>query len=339
MVRVYTDGACLGNPGPGGWAWVSDAGPFASGAEPRTTNQRMEITAAWRAVQAHAGEALRVVSDSTYVVNCFRQGWWRTWLAKGWVNSKKQPVANRDLWEPFIELVRARDDVDFEWVKGHSGDAFNDAADRLATLAALTQEGRAGERLDPAEVAAMPEDRPVDRQADGIDGHAVVVAGHRPPELGGYDPNPVADSVRARLRQILEAKRELHPDLVVVTGLGLGAEQLGAEAADEADIPFVAVLPFPAPESVWPQASQRRFRRLVPRAREVRVTGRAEPRSRQQAGKAIGRRDDLLGRLADEAVVVWDGEDAAVGRQVRALQQVLGEEEVWLVDPADLTSA
>ena len=80
-------------------------------------------------------DPLEVVSDSTYVVNCFRDGWWRGWLAKGWVNAKRQPVANRDLWEPLVALVRARD-VRFRWVKGHGGDPMNDKVDRLAVEAA-----------------------------------------------------------------------------------------------------------------------------------------------------------------------------------------------------------
>ncbi len=336
QVRVYTDGACLGNPGPGGWAWVTSDGPHASGAEPRTTNQRMELTAAWRAVEAHPDRPVTVVSDSTYVVNCFRNGWWKGWLERGWRNSKKQPVANRDLWEPFVALVTGRDDVTFEWVKGHSGDPMNDAADRLATAAALAQEGRAGDRLDPAEVAALPEDVPPEQADAEPRGRALLVTGHRPPELGGWDDNPVADAVRDLLTRIVRAKAELHPDLVVLTGMGLGAEQLGAEAAVEAGVPFVAVLAFPEPESVWPEESRRRYRRLVPKAREVRLAGRSTPSTRQEAGKAIGRRDDLLTRLADEAVVVWDGDDASLRRRVTALRRALGEEEVWVVDPAEL---
>jgi ribonuclease HI len=77
-----------------------------------------------------------VVSDSTYVVNCFRDNWWRGWLARGWKNSQKQPVANRDLWEPLIELVRGRPGISFRWVKGHSGDRMNDLVDQLAVVAA-----------------------------------------------------------------------------------------------------------------------------------------------------------------------------------------------------------
>ena len=81
--RAYTDGACSGNPGPGGWAWVVPDGPFASGAEPRTTNQRMELQAAFEAARAIDGP-LVIVSDSTYVVNCFKQRWWEGWLKRGW---------------------------------------------------------------------------------------------------------------------------------------------------------------------------------------------------------------------------------------------------------------
>ena len=79
---------------------------------------------------------IEVVSDSTYVVNCFRDGWWRGWLARGWTNSQKKPVANQDLWEPLIDLVRSRGGVSFRWVKGHSGDRMNDLVDGLAVIAA-----------------------------------------------------------------------------------------------------------------------------------------------------------------------------------------------------------
>ncbi len=132
-LEVWTDGACSGNPGPGGWAWATQDGRQGSGGAPATTNQRMEIQAALEAVRALEG-GLVVVSDSTYVVNCFRDAWWKGWLARGWVNSAKKPVANRDLWEPLIELVRERD-VRFRWVKGHSGDPMNDLVDRLAVEA------------------------------------------------------------------------------------------------------------------------------------------------------------------------------------------------------------
>ena len=130
-LEVWTDGACSGNPGPGGWAWATQDGRQDSGGEARTTNQRMEIRAALEAVRALPGP-LVVVSDSTYVVNCFRDGWWKGWLARGWTTSAKKPVVSRDLWEPLITLVTERGDVSFRWVKGHSGDPMNDLVDALA---------------------------------------------------------------------------------------------------------------------------------------------------------------------------------------------------------------
>lgn len=130
-LEVWTDGACSGNPGPGGWAWATRDGRQASGGEPETTNQRMEIRAALEAVRALDGP-LVVVSDSTYVVNCFRDGWWKGWLARGWVTSARKPVVSRDLWEPLVTLVNERGDISFRWTKGHAGDEMNDLVDRLA---------------------------------------------------------------------------------------------------------------------------------------------------------------------------------------------------------------
>jgi ribonuclease HI len=133
---VYTDGACSGNPGPGGWAWAIDRDRFASGSERPSTNQRMEIRAALEAVTALPGP-LVVVSDSTYVVNCFRDQWWVGWLQRGWTNSQKKPVANRDLWEPLDHAVEQREDDAIQWVKGHSGHEMNDLVDGLAVAASL----------------------------------------------------------------------------------------------------------------------------------------------------------------------------------------------------------
>ncbi len=136
VIVIYTDGACSGNPGPGGWAWaVAPSGEINdSGAEARSTNQRMEIMAAYQAVIHFEDDPriIRIVADSTYVVKCFNDGWWRGWHKRGWKNSQRQPVANRDLWEPFIELVINRGRVEFEWVKGHSGNRMNDYVDALA---------------------------------------------------------------------------------------------------------------------------------------------------------------------------------------------------------------
>ncbi len=136
---VYTDGACSGNPGPGGWAWaVAPSGPFEAGAEAQSTNQRMELAAVLEALRKLDGP-LEVRSDSTYVVNCFRDRWWEGWLKRGWVNSQKKPVANRDLWEPLVTAVRDRGNITFRWVKGHSGDPMNDLVDQLAVRAGQAQ--------------------------------------------------------------------------------------------------------------------------------------------------------------------------------------------------------
>jgi ribonuclease HI/uncharacterized phage-like protein YoqJ len=330
-LSVYTDGACLGNPGPGGWAWAVEGGPYASGAEDPSTNQRMEIAAALEAVWALSGE-LVVVSDSTYVVNCFRDRWCEGWLDRGWLNKARKPVANRDLWQPLVELVQERGDVSFRWVKGHSGDVMNDLVDRLAVEAASTQQGRSGEGR-PAGLG--PADAPgrATPAGDVPAGHLVAITGHRPPELGGYDANPVADRVRTKLVEILAATAEVRPELVVLTGLGLGAEQLGAEAAAAAGVPYVAVLAFPGQESVWPEARRRRYQELLAGAGSQVVVQAKAPATKAQAGVALARRDAWLARNADEAVVVWDRQDPVVGRLARSFQDALGETEVWLLEP------
>jgi ribonuclease HI len=149
LTTVFTDGACLGNPGPGGWAWAVPQGRYQSGPEEYTTNQRMEIRAALEAVTAITG-AVEVVSDSTYVVNCFRDQWWAGWLARGWLNSAKKPVANRDLWEPLINSYQAEPGrIRFRWVKGHSNDVMNDLVDRLAVAAAASQTAASGTGVPP----------------------------------------------------------------------------------------------------------------------------------------------------------------------------------------------
>jgi ribonuclease HI len=280
VTTVYTDGACLHNPdGPGGWAWAVPDGPFASGHGSETTNQRMELTAALEAMRALSGP-LTVVSDSTYVVNCFRKRWFDGWERRGWTNASRQPVANQDLWKPMVELFHSRgDELTFRWVKGHSGDAMNDLVDRLAVEAARTQQGRSGGR--PPTTLGEP-DRPTpqrSRAAAGAggpgapNGFKVIVLGHRPPQLGGYDENPVAGRVRTKLTEVLAGLAAVHPDLVVLTGLGLGAEQLGAEAAAAAKVAYVGVLAFPDQDSVWPQARRAAYRRLVAAADDTIMLG------------------------------------------------------------------
>ena len=294
----------------------------------------MEISAAFEAVRAVDGP-VEVVSDSTYVVNCFRDRWWEGWIARGWRNAAKQPVANRDLWEPFIAEVQRRGpgQIAFRWVKGHATDPYNDLVDRLAVEAARTQRGRTGEGR-PAGLGAA--DDPAGRA--GTDpsipgGFRLAAAGHRPPQLGGYEANPVSDRVKSKLAALLAAERELHPDAVVLTGLGLGAEQLAAEAAEAAGVPFVAVLPYPDQDAPWPPDSRRRYARLLEGAAATVTLQSKPPASRQQAGGALRRRDAWIARNADEAIVVWDGDDAVVGRQVRSLQDALGEEQVMIIEP------
>ena len=168
-LTVFTDGACSGNPGPGGWGWAVPDGPYGSGSAPKSTNQRMEVAAALEALKALGPVTpgpIEVVSDSTYVVNCFRDRWWEGWIARGWKNKAKQPVANRDLWEPLIEHVRVRmstpGNVRFRWVKGHSGNPMNEFVDQLAVAACWAQ--------SPTTIVGMsvPFDRPFDRPFDGL---------------------------------------------------------------------------------------------------------------------------------------------------------------------------
>jgi ribonuclease HI len=137
-VILSVDGACSGNPGPGGWAAIivdGDTEREISGAEPLTTNQRMELTAAIEGLAAIAeGRRVHLYSDSAYVVNCFRDRWWERWERAGWTNAGKQPIANRDLWERLLREARSRE-VEWHKVRGHSGDPLNDRVDALARAA------------------------------------------------------------------------------------------------------------------------------------------------------------------------------------------------------------
>jgi ribonuclease HI/uncharacterized phage-like protein YoqJ len=331
---AYTDGACIGNPGPGGWAWAVPGGPHASGADPQTTNQRMEIRAALEAVRALPGR-LEVVSDSTYVVKCFHDRWYVKWEANGWRTSGRKEVVNQDLWRPLVGLFHEREgELEFRWVKGHSGDVMNDVVDRLATEAAARQEGRSG-TAPPVDLGAADEtpSRAVGVAANAAPaGYRVVVLGHRPPDLGGYDDNPIAAAVRRRMIEILRGLAKVHRDLVVLTGLGLGAEQLGAEAAAAAGVPFVSVLPFPDPDKVWPAASRAAFTLLADAAHDTIVITPKPPASKQAAGIALGRRNAWLAAHADAALVVWDGKDRTLRDDVRALERRIPDD-VWLVAP------
>lgn len=138
-VVVYTDGACSGNPGPGGWGAVLMYGPTLkeiSGGETRTTNNRMEMMAAIQALEMLKEPVrVRLHSDSSYLVNCFRERWFERWERNGWRNAKKEPVENRDLWERLLALTR-RHEVTFVKVKGHADDEWNNRCDELARAAA-----------------------------------------------------------------------------------------------------------------------------------------------------------------------------------------------------------
>ncbi len=137
-IVMYTDGACSGNPGPGGWGaiLIEDGRELElSGGESSTTNQRMELTAPLEGLRSLAGRRrVAIYSDSAYVINCFRDKWYVRWRRNGWINSQKKPVENRDLWEPLIAEVE-RHDVTWHKVAGHSGDPLNDRADALARAA------------------------------------------------------------------------------------------------------------------------------------------------------------------------------------------------------------
>jgi len=137
-VVVYTDGACSGNPGPGGWGTVllyGETRKELSGAEPHTTNQRMELKAAAMALRALKMPcAVTLYSDSAYLINAFVQNWFAKWEINGWLNSKKQPVENADLWRELRGLAKAHR---VTWVKvpGHAGVPENERCDQLARAA------------------------------------------------------------------------------------------------------------------------------------------------------------------------------------------------------------
>lgn len=140
-VIIYTDGACKGNPGPGGWAARlihTDTGRIRelSGGEANTTNNRMELTAAIRALQALKRPVyVEVHSDSSYLVNAFKQGWLARWRHNGWRTSARKPVENQDLWQQLLEATGSHH-IRWNYVKGHAGHEHNEACDRLAVAEA-----------------------------------------------------------------------------------------------------------------------------------------------------------------------------------------------------------
>ena len=138
-VLIYTDGACSGNPGPGGWGAVLIYNEFRkeiSGGEHETTNNRMELTAAIRALSLLKEPcAVDLYTDSTYLCNGFEKQWVDQWVRNGWKTSSKKPVENQDLWKELIQLNSVHQ-ITFHWVKGHASNPLNNRCDQLATEAA-----------------------------------------------------------------------------------------------------------------------------------------------------------------------------------------------------------
>ena len=134
-VTIYTDGACSGNPGPGGWGAILMAGSNQkeiSGGKKDTTNNVMELTAVIEALKLLKYECnVKVYSDSAYVVNAFNQKWIYGWIKKGWVNASKEPVKNKELWQELVSLTQTHK-VTFHKVKGHSDNKYNNRCDELA---------------------------------------------------------------------------------------------------------------------------------------------------------------------------------------------------------------
>lgn len=137
-VVLYTDGACSGNPGPGGWGAILIYGEHRrelSGGEPETTNNRMELMAVIEGLRALKVPChVDIYSDSAYTVNAFLQGWVSAWERAGWKKADKKPVLNADLWKALLLLTRQHE-VTFHKVKGHADNAFNNRCDELARSA------------------------------------------------------------------------------------------------------------------------------------------------------------------------------------------------------------
>ena len=302
----------------------------------------MAVLEALRAIEG----PVEVVSDSTYVVNCFRDRWWANWLERDWRNANKQLIANRDIWEPLIEIYRsAPHEITFSWVKGHAGNEWNDVADRLAAEASRTQQGRSGvglpDELDEADEIESSAPR-VRADASGELGSSWRPAGRCVAVLGlqlgldgphsdGTQLDGPAASTRKRLGEILAAKKELDNDLVVLTGLRRGAETLGAEAASETGVPYVAVLPYPNPALKWPTSAKSHFEQMLEGAADVVCLQRKVPDTSKRATQALQRRNAWLRKVADEAVIVWDGADGRVGKVITAFEREMPDD-VWVLE-------
>ena len=135
-VVIYTDGACSGNPGPGGWGAIlmyKENKKEISGGDKNTTNNIMEITAVLQALRLLKFECkVQIYSDSAYVVNAFKNGWIYNWMKNGWKTANKEPVKNKELWIELYEFTK-KHEIEFIKVKGHSDNEYNNRCDELAT--------------------------------------------------------------------------------------------------------------------------------------------------------------------------------------------------------------
>ncbi|MEO5723180.1 MAG: ribonuclease H [Ilumatobacteraceae bacterium] len=360
-LRIYTDGACSGNPGPGGWAWASSREHCDSGGHPDTTNNKMELTAVLEAMRSNPGRII-VVMDSTYVKDGLEK-WSTNWIRNGWMTKAREPVKNKEIWVSLIEeRVRRGDEVRFEWVKGHSGDPLNDLVDELAVVqrdsfrrgdagahgsgggGATGQEaavsGSSGQDSSGAGAGGSLSDLPLDQQRterrrrDGRipAGHLLAVFGLPPDGLGGWDPNPTAADVRRRLQDWFAAQALVHRDLRILTGLRPGAELVAAEACLKVDVPYVAVIGFPDMTRNLSEGSKANFADLVARADSVVQLEKKSPIDKAEFIKAMGRRDAWLTNAADAAVLVWDERDARLQRAFSLLDKRFGPD-LYLVRP------
>lgn len=138
-VKIYTDGACRGNPGPGGWGAILVCGQYEkelTDGEANTTNNRMELLGAIRALEELKYPcSVTLTTDSKYLCDAVTKGWAKSWQTKGWIKADKKPAANPDLWERLLCLLE-KHEVTFVWVKGHAGHPYNERCDALATASA-----------------------------------------------------------------------------------------------------------------------------------------------------------------------------------------------------------
>ena len=135
QIEIYTDGACSGNPGPGGWGAVlryNGREKEISGGEVQTTNNRMELTAVIAALECLKEPCtVELYSDSKYVIDALSKGWAVSWRKKGWIKSDKKPALNVDLWDRLLKLTEAHE-MRYHWVKGHADNEYNNRCDALA---------------------------------------------------------------------------------------------------------------------------------------------------------------------------------------------------------------